>query len=584
MLRRKRSKWFEIIISAQSPIRFDEFSSTNERDNLISFLIKKIKSKELEGYISDDQQRFIPKSYIVERILQFFDKTGVVDICDLIDLTGLAGDVIEPIISDNMQKFDGFFDLLNRKFYSKTGAITTINQIIRKSSTYDLKYLLNQLYWSENQLEAVLDLMADSDLFNGYIDPSRYRLYNFKNIDFTLDSMKLESIKALTRFIQTSFRLSKEVSLIDLSRLTKLSEKDLQQFLKRYKRNWSFIFSNNHDFIFPTIEIFMQILLDIYVYKNIPLEFWISRLDVDFNDFYEFLTVLNSELKGTLTKDELIGSSIMNWYKKGIDVEKLASRLNLNVLNLLKQIKYLGNLLNLNLVAGETFNPFLVKGNRIFEIFCQIDTSSHTNPSIYFECQNCRRIMCSNCRNIESTHECPFCGNISAFIVDLPRYCSECQITYTHSFNLETAEECYFCKKGPLKSGWFPPSISTTTFTQLELKLESHIKNFYSSSLDLKQIINHFTLPSKEIIGMLEKLILHHKIKGNIDIKKMRIQLITDQPKTDCKVCGIQKTNREMYICNSCKSDVCISCYSGMEVVGMTACPECGNKLELKNN
>ncbi|MHA1542855.1 MAG: hypothetical protein ACTSQH_07750, partial [Candidatus Hodarchaeales archaeon] len=174
--------------------------------------------------------------------------------------------------------------------------------------------------------------------------------------------------------------------------------------------------------------------------------------------------------------------------------------------------------------------------------------------------------------------------NISAFIVDLPRYCSECQITYTHSFNLETAEECYFCKKGPLKSGWFPPSISTTTFTQLELKLESHIKNFYSSSLDLKQIINHFTLPSKEIIGMLEKLILHHKIKGNIDIKKMRIQLITDQPKTDCKVCGIQKTNREMYICNSCKSDVCITCYSGMEIVGMTACPECGNKLELKKN
>ncbi|MHA1996212.1 MAG: hypothetical protein ACW97Z_16895, partial [Candidatus Hodarchaeales archaeon] len=90
MLRRKRSKWFGIIISAQSPIRFDEFSNTNERDNLISFLVEKIKSKELEGYISDDLQRFIPKSYIVKRILQFFDKTGVVDICDLIDLTGLA--------------------------------------------------------------------------------------------------------------------------------------------------------------------------------------------------------------------------------------------------------------------------------------------------------------------------------------------------------------------------------------------------------------------------------------------------------------------------------------------------------------
>ncbi len=583
MLRRKSSKWFEIIASAQSPIRFDEFSNINERDNLISFLVKKINSMKLEGYISHDQQRFIPKSFIIKKTRQFFDKTGVVDICELIDLTGLSGDVIEPIISEAMQKFDGFFDLINRKFYSKIGAIRTINQIIKKSSTYDLKYLLNQLYWSENQLEAVLDLMADRDLFNGYIDPSRYRLYNFKYIDFTLDSKTPESIKALTRFIQTSFRLSKEVSLIDLSCLTELSEKELQQFLIRYKRNWSFIFSVNHDFIFPTIEILLQILLDIHVYKNIPLEFWISRLDVDFHDFYEFLSVLNSELKGTLTKNELIETSLVDWYKRGIDIEKIASKLHLNVLDLLKQIKYVGNLLNFNLIAGETRNPFLVKGNRFFKIFCQIDTSSHTNPSLYFECQNCRRIMCSNCRNIESTHECPFCGNISAFIVDLPRYCSECQITYTHSFNLETTEECYFCKKGPLKSGWFPPSIINVSFTQLELRMGSYIRNSNASSLDLKQIINKFTLPSKEIIGMLEKLILHNKIKGNIDIKKMRIDIITDQPKTNCKVCGVQKTDREMYICISCRSDVCISCYSGMEAVGMTACPECGNKLELKN-
>lgn len=581
MLRRKKSKWFETLSSAQTPIRFDKFSTQAERNDLITFLFKKIRFKELEGFISHDQQSFIPKSYIFRKILLLFNNTGIVDICEIIDLTGLAGEVIEPIIRETMQEYNGFFDQINRKFYSKTGAISTINQILKKTSTYDLRYLLNQIYWSENQLEAILDLMVRQDLFNGYIDPTRHRLYNFIHIDFSLESMKKESVKALSRFIQTSFHLSKEVALIDLSNLTRLEPKDLQKFLLRHKSNWSFVISSKHDFLYPTLEILLQILLDIFVYKNIPLEFWKNRLDLDFNDLYELLTILNDELKGILTRKELSEISLISWYNRGIDVEELASKLHLNVSDLLKQIRYIGNLLGLNFTAGNTLNPFLVYGNKDFEIFCQIDTSSHTNPPIYFECQNCRRVMCSNCRKIESTHECPFCGNISAFIVDLPRYCSDCKITYTHSYNLETAEECYFCKKGPLKSGWYPSSVSSVSFSSLEIMIESYINNSGISFLDLKQLINKSSQPFDEVIKTLEKLILHHRINGKINIKKMRVDLCTDIPTTNCEVCGVQRSDRKKYICSSCKSDVCITCYSGMEAVGMTVCPECGNKLEL---
>jgi len=583
MLRRKKSKWFEVVSSAQSPIRFDKISTQPERDSLVLFLIKKIKFKELEGYISHDHQKFIPKKYIIHKIIHLFNNNKIVDICEIIDLTGLAGEVIEPIIRETVQEYDGFFDLINRKFYSKTGAISTINQILKKSSTYDLKYLLNQLFWSEKQLEAVLDLMVDKNLFNGYIDPSRHRLYNFMFIDFSLRSVKNESIKALSRFIQTSFHLSKEVALLDLSHLTGLSRKDLQKFLIMHKRNWSFVFSNNHNFLYPTLEILLQILLDTYVYKNIPLEFWINRLDLDFDDLYDLLTILNEELKGVLTRKEFSQISLTNWYENGIDIQKLTSKLYLNISDLLKQVKYIGNLLNFKLVAGDTINPFLIKGKEDFEIFCQIDTSSHTNPSRYFECQNCRRVMCSNCRNIESTYECPFCGNISAFIVDLPRYCSDCQITYTHSYNLETAEECYICKKGPLKSGWYPSGVSSISFAPLETKIESYIRKSDVSFLDLKQIVNVLNQPFDEVIKMLEKLILSHRINGKIDIKKMRLNLDTDLPTFDCQVCGVRRSDGKRYICTSCKSDVCITCYSGMKAVNMTACPECGNKIELKH-
>ncbi|MHA1206190.1 MAG: hypothetical protein ACTSSO_01340, partial [Candidatus Hodarchaeales archaeon] len=99
--------------------------------------------------------------------------------------------------------------------------------------------------------------------------------------------------------------------------------------------------------------------------------------------------------------------------------------------------------------------------------------------------------------------------------------------------------------------------------------------------LDLKQLINKSSQPFDEVIKTLEKLILHHRINGKINIKKMRFDLCTDIPTTNCEVCGVQRSDRKKYICSSCKSDVCITCYSGMEAVGMTVCPECGNKLEL---
>ena len=580
MLRRKKSKWFETVSSAQSPIRFDKFSTQPERNSLISFLHEKIILKELEGYISHDQQKFIPKMYIFRKVMQLFNNSGIVDICEIIDRTGLSGEVIEPIILEAMQNSNGFFDLISRKFYSKTGAISTLNQILKKSSTYDLRYLLNQLYWSEDQLEAILDIMTSEGLFNGYIDPSRCRLYNFIHIDFSEESSENVSINAISRFIRTSFHLSKEVALIDLSHLTRLSKKDLESFLIKHKSNWSFVFSNNHDFLYSTLEILLQILLDIFIYKDIPLEFWKDRLDLDIENLYELLTSMNDELKGELTRRELKGISLTSWFKRGIDIEKLALKLHLSTLDLLKQIKYVGNVLGLKLIAGDTINPFLIRGEKEFEIFCQIDTSSHANPSLYFECQNCRRIMCSNCREIESTHECPFCGNISAFIVDLPRYCSDCQITYTHSYNLETAEECYFCKKGPLKSGWYLSSVKSVSFSTLENDIESYITNSDVSSLNLAQIITQLRQPSDEVIKMLERLILNSRIIGKIDIKKMRIDLSTDKSKTNCEICG-KRSKRKKYICTSCKIDVCITCYSGMEAVGMIACPECGNNLEL---
>jgi hypothetical protein len=188
--------------------------------------------------------------------------------------------------------------------------------------------------------------------------------------------------------------------------------------------------------------------------------------------------------------------------------------------------------------------------------------------------------MCSNCRNIDSTHECPFCGNISAFIIDLPRNCPNCRLTYAYSYNLETTEECYFCEQGPLKSGWYSPGERTISLSSIESQLVDFIRNNHSTIFTLQQIIDFSNQSSDRVIAILEKLITHKIISGSINIRKMQLIIKRDFVSFECAVCNWVKTDQKKLICNSCKAEVCVNCYQGMESVGMIDCPECGSSLE----
>ncbi len=581
MQRRKRSKWLQAVSTAQSPIRLSDFSSETDKMKLIAFIYDKIQQQELNGLLDYNNVYFIPKSYLNKKIQQFLDTGGMVDICELIDIMNIDGKLLEPVIYDYVQQIEGFFDIIKRRFFTPSGAIVFITKYIGKNPSHDLDYMLNHLYWTDDQLEAVLDLMAKRNLFRGYIDPIKQRLYNLTHLDFFLPSLNERSTKAIKRFITTSFLVSSEVSIMDFSRLTALSDSQARDLLDIIREDISFIRSKDGNYIYSTIDIVSRILWDIYVYEEIPLDFWVSRFDLAYDDLLKLLEILNESLGGSLTQDRLSKISLISWFGNGIDIEGIASKLNLNVLKLLKLIKNIATRLRLRLVAGDSINPFLIKGIENLEIFCQIDTSSYTNPDIYFECQNCRRVMCSNCRKIDSTHECPFCGNIAAFIIDLPRNCHSCQLTYAFSYNLETTEECYFCKQGPLKSGWTSPKEVSMTLNSTENQLINYIQNSQVTNIPLNQIIDFVGESSDVVIKILEKLITHQKIMGTISIRKMQLQIRKTYVSFECVVCNWVKTDQEKFICEFCNAEVCQSCYQEMESVGMSVCPECGSSLKL---
>ncbi|MFX1504577.1 MAG: hypothetical protein ACFFDC_00540 [Promethearchaeota archaeon] len=565
---------------AKTPIKLREMAPKENISDIASFLRTKIGSKELDGFVSFDDGKYIPTIFLQQDINRELAK-GYVDICDIIDRTNLPGELLETQIGIVVHNVDGFFDRINRKFFTLHGAKTAVKQILSNTTSVDLKFILNKLYWTEDHFEGILELLAQNGQFIGYIDPITQRLHNFTNLNFSSSSSDIKrNIKRLNRYINTSFLLESEVSLNDISKLTQLSREDCLDLLKNNREKLKIIFSGNYEYVYSTMDIINQVLKDLFVYREIPIDFWLKRLDIDRNEFLKMLQVLNRSLKGTLNEFEFKAPSLRQWFENGIAVEDLASLLHLDPLKLLNRLHKLVKLFGLRLTAGETANPFLVKGKEHFDIFCQVDTSSYTDPQLYFECQNCRRIMCSNCRSTGSTHVCPFCGNISAFIIDLPRHCPHCMVNYTHSYNLLDTEECYFCKKGPLKLGWTDFEAPQPIKHELDSVLFKFIGETPKVEIPLQEIIQVLNRSDSETISLLEDHILHGTIQGSINIRKMILSLTKQKEEFLCNVCGVSQDDSTKYSCLSCDAKVCTNCFKEMSSVGMVFCPECGGELE----
>ncbi|MFX0205481.1 MAG: hypothetical protein ACFFDT_05805, partial [Candidatus Hodarchaeota archaeon] len=304
MFGRKRQKWLSKAQMAQTPIKLREMAPKENISDVASFLRTKIGAKELNGFVSFDDGKYIPTIFIQQYINRELAK-GYVDICDIIDRTNLPGELLETQIGIAAQNVDGFFDRIDRKFFTLHGAKTVVKQILSNTTSVDLKFILNKLHWDEDHFEGILELLAQDGQFIGYIDPITQRLHNFTNLNFSSSSSDIKrNIKRLNRYINTNFLLKSEVSLNNICKLTQLSREDCLDLLNDNREKFKIIFSGNYEYLYSTMDIISQVLKDLFIYREIPIEFWLKRLDADRNEFFNMLQVLNQSLKGTLNEFE----------------------------------------------------------------------------------------------------------------------------------------------------------------------------------------------------------------------------------------------------------------------------------------
>lgn len=578
MFVRKKNKWILKAKDSSLPITMDSIDNQTNSHEIMIVLRESASIGEIQGFISSEIESFIPLVYLHNLIKRALSN-GSIDIVEIIDKVQLPGQIIFLEINKIIKDSDGFFDKINRKFYTLKGAIDEINDLFLKKTYIDLVELLNTLYWDEKTLERILDIMVEKDLFRGYINPKTSRLYNLTNLSIPdgKDKYQSKGFFLIKNFIDLNFEIYSELSLTTLKKLLHWDLKKTKIFLSdlRDRRIFSFVYSMQNDVIIPNLKLLEWTLLDLIIYENIPIDFWVSRFMINKEDLNNFLVKFAIIVGGIIENDVFKDFNVLDWLSKGISFESLSKDFQIQTHEFITLINKISKNLSLRLVGGDKSDPFLVKTIDKYEIFCQVDTSVHKEPLIYYECQNCRRIICSNCHTSSSKTSCPFCNNISDFIVDLPRHCSTCYINYIHSFNLIDAEKCYFCDK-LLEKGWIQLEKKEDP---IDIDFENLINLLPASKIPIRKIISLYNHEDREAISVLEKLILNGRIKGKIDIESSLLKL--EREATDSYICTLDNKphlDKEYYQCKNCKTIICPDCYRNLEAVGLIMCPTC-NKL-----
>ena len=575
MFMRKKNRWILKAKSSSMPISMDSIDDQVSSHEIMDVLRESASIGELKGFISSEMESFIPLAYLHNQIKQDLSK-GHIDIVNIIDKVQLPGQIIFLEINKIIKDSNGFFDKINRKYFTVKGAISEVTDLFLNKTYIDLVEILNTLYWDEDTLERILDIMVEKNLFRGYINPKTNRLYNLTNLLIPDGNDKYQSkeFSLIQNFIALNFEVYSELSLVTLKNLLQWDLKKTRNFLSdlREKRILSFVYSTQNDVIIPTLKLLNWILIDLIIYENIPIDFWVSRFMINKEDLIKFLAKFNIIVGGTIANDIFKDFNVLDWLSKGINFESLSKDFQVKFHEFITLINNLSKILSLRLVGGEKSDPFLVKAIDKYEIFCQVDTSVHKEPLIYYECQNCRRIICSNCRASSSKTSCPFCNNISDFIADLPRHCTTCNINYIHSFNLIDAEKCYFCDK-LLEHGWIKLSKSEEN---TDLDFETKIKSIPDSEIPIRKIVSLNINKDKQAINILENLIVNNRIKGKIDVKSSLLKL--EKVDTDSYICALDNeshTNTISFQCESCNTIICPDCYQNLKAVGLIMCPTC---------
>ncbi|MFX0116805.1 MAG: PCI domain-containing protein, partial [Candidatus Hodarchaeota archaeon] len=374
-------------------------------------------------------------------------------------------------------------------------------------------------------------------------------------------------------------------TVLDLFKLSQSQFDELIAYLNQ-KRILETVLSEDGQRLLSLTQILERIVRYILVLEPFPIQLLAKKLSLSFEVLGDILQKLQGVVSaGDIDKEyrfEFSEKTLLHRLKKPLDIEAFSAVFGVSTAVSLRLVQILANAHGLRLVNRGSE----VVGIADMEIFCQLDGTVYEQQAFaetsirYFECMNCRRIVCASCFEARDSKSCPFCDNISQFILEFPRYCPACGLTYLGVEGLQSSEKCRLCEFAPLERGWTSP-ISYAESTNRE-KIIEEINSRTSKTIPLSALATVAGLSEELLEEEIIEMILDRAIHARIDIKQRQLICYEAEADVQCIIC--QRSEDLATRCSQCSAAVCQKCAEDLQKVNAFFCIDCSGDLLLPDS
>ena len=579
----------ETLTSAPYPVNLSHFFKPKQLNDAIEQLSSLIDKGTLQGIITRTHQ-YLPLVYLEQEVLQVFETNGRVDLLELLRHYHPINSHQFLQLVTSILEHSGFeikWDLEHRKCYLPEGTINELQIALKrlKSSSRTIRWdhLIHNLKWPEDLIETALDVLASRGLFVGFLDGNV--LYNLEGIRNELLQGKKQTISIFKYVLSRIHEDYRKIPTHWIQQLFQIEKDELEQVLKDSWPNSKFppfFFTEDGKNLRNITIILQETLIVLFAYQSFPKNFLQMKLSLSPNQFDDLITLLKQIIPIININNEEITCPAPK------DVITTGFNLFVNDLTVLPKRELLSILVPFIKVQGflpTTGDENTVKGIKNFSIYCQICNDRYENPTVFHECMNCQRQTCHECYEKQPQRSCVYCDNIADFILDLPKYCHDCDIFYlTSTAFIEDTESCIFCEsqlthvqQNIYQTETFHPARGMIS-TLIEVISE---KSKQSSQIPLKEIINAMNLEDEPVIYLLENAIALGQVDGRIDTYQATLNVSTSKQGVICSQCGNLVSESEVISCSSNQHAFCQDCHENLALVGLDSCPECGEQIVI---
>lgn len=585
----KRGKWnpknLERFQNSPELLRLASLVKERKLDELKREIKQAISEKQLDGFLSRSEDLYV-SSRIVKKLIYEQISTGVIDKVPLIKNLDLSAERLDSIIEAAVEDRSGFWDIKRRRWFSWASAKQLLLDKLSDADKYYAWEIMQEFNWSIDHIEEILSLASKEGNLAGFID--RGQMINVTteiSRDLALHSPR--AIETVSYFLQ-SFLIEQGddgIPIQTLLQLFKLSHNQFDELIRHLHQEGivETVLSEDGQRLLSLERILERIVRYILVLEPFPIQLLSKKLFLS----SEVLEDILQKLEGVISAGELDGENgftpaeeaLKQRLEEPFDMVAFSSVFGVSPAASLRLVQVLANAYGLRLVNKGTE----VAGITDLELFCQLDGTVYEQegfadePKFYRECMNCKRVVCASCYDSRESKSCPFCDNISQFILEFPRYCPSCGLTYLGVEGLQSSEECRLCGFAPLERGW--PRPIDYPETENRKKVQDKLKSSTGKSIPLSALATVVGLSEEileeEIIGMILGRVIHARIN-------LAQGLLIRSMEEEEKKCSICHGSDDMTAhCTQCNAVICQNCAENLQKVNAYFCIDCDGDLQL---